>query len=156
MDTPSPFLVFVADDDRDTADTLRMLLDVWQIDNQAFYSGQEIWQAACSCRPSALLIDIAMPELDGFCLAKMVRQNPELKDILLIAVTGYADEAHRIAAMQAGFDIFLVKPTDLEQLRDLLTAAKEKRSSLSSDWKPAGELTQSMRLSPGERRLRTL
>ena len=137
MDTQKPFRVYFVDDDHDTADSLIFLFKLWGFDDcRAFYSAEEAWRTACACHPSAMLIDIAMPGMDGLRLAMSIRQNPELKDILLVALTGYADAEHRRLAMQAGYDVFLIKPTDLDELKELLSKAREKRAGYSFPWSP--------------------
>jgi CheY-like chemotaxis protein len=124
-----PFRIFVVDDDHDTADSLVMVLKIWGFgDSQAFYSAHEALQAAIACCPSVMLVDIAMPKMDGFRLAKSIRDNQELKDMLLVAVSGYADPEHRLLAMQAGYDRFFAKPADFAELEELLKRAREKRS----------------------------
>ena len=75
---------------------------------------------ALAARPDVLLLDVAMPGLDGFCLARLIRTQPPLGGVLLVAVTGYADDDHRRIGMAAGFDHYLVKPVEPAAIRALL------------------------------------
>jgi CheY-like chemotaxis protein len=112
--------VLIADDDADFADSMAMLLNAWGHEDRVARCGQELLEMALTHRPDVLLIDVAMPDLDGFCLALAIRQHPSLNGALLVAVTGYADDAHRQRGRQAGFDHYLVKPVELGFLKSLL------------------------------------
>ena len=67
-----------------------------------------------------MLCDIRMPGIDGYEVARAFRANPERRDVLLVALTGYAQPVDRDNARQAGFDDHLAKPADMAQLRALL------------------------------------
>ena len=73
-----------------------------------------------------------MPDLDGFCLARAIRHQPCLDGALLVAVTGYADDAHRQLGMQAGFDHYLVKPVEPAVVEALLLLTAGVRGVASS------------------------
>lgn len=124
--------VLVADDDRDMAYSLSMLLRRWGHDVRATYGGAEALRAAAAYRPDVLLLDIGMPELDGYHLAEQLRQQSCFEGTLMIAITGYADVAHRLLAERAGFDLVLVKPVEPEVIRRLLLIEHD-RLALSTD-----------------------
>ena len=77
-------------------------------------------EAARRFRPDAVVCDIGLPELDGFSVARQLRQEPYLENIRLIAMSGYDDEIDRERALSAGFDAYLIKPISFEEVETLL------------------------------------
>ena len=118
--TGSDVHVLVVDDNRDAADSLCMLLRHWGYDCRAAYDGAAGLQAACDYRPNCMLLDIAMPGLDGYTLARRVRAQPGLVRAKLVALTAYSDETHLRRSREAGFDLHLVKPTDPLDMKRLM------------------------------------
>jgi len=112
--------VLVADDDRDTTDVLSILVKMWGHDVRQAYDGATAFDLAFAYRPDVLLLDLAMPGMDGCHLARQLRRQSRFDDALLVAVTGYGDEAHRLLGEEAGFDLYLVKPVEPETLEKLL------------------------------------
>jgi CheY-like chemotaxis protein len=84
------------------------------------FTGPDALAVAAEFQPEVVLLDIGLPGMDGFEVARRLRAMPPLTDALLIAMTGYASSEDLIATRQAGFDEHLVKPVDLELLRDCL------------------------------------
>lgn len=84
--------------------------------------------AALSDRPDVVISDIAMPDVDGYELARRIRRQPELQGIVLVALTGYGQESDRQRAVEAGFDHHLVKPVSLKALEALLSSLPEAAS----------------------------
>jgi CheY-like chemotaxis protein len=116
--------VLVVDDNRDAADSLCILLRQWGFDCQVAYDGAAGLRAACDYQPDCLLLDITMPGLDGYTLARKVRTLPSLNRTKLIALTAYSDEAYVRRSREAGFDLHLVKPTEpleIKRLMDMLS-----------------------------------
>ena len=112
--------VLVVDDNKDAADSLCMLLRLWGYDCRVAYDGAAGLRAARDYQPDCLLLDIAMPGLDGYTLARTVRAQPGLKRAKLIAMTAYSDETHIRHSREAGFDLHLVKPTDPFEIKRLM------------------------------------
>ena len=83
-------------------------------------------QAALDYRPDVVLLDIGLPGLNGYEVAKRIRQQPDLQNVVLVALTGYGQESDREASRQAGFNHHLVKPALLEQLQQVLATVSEK------------------------------
>ena len=110
--------VLVVDDNRDTADTLGWLVESCGHDVRVAYDGGEVLQVAQSFQPHVVLLDIGLPNLDGYELAGMLRQS--LTGVLIIAVTGRGDESQRQKAAEAGFNFSLVKPIDPDTLTEFL------------------------------------
>lgn len=111
--------VLIVDDDEDAADALQMTLECFGHDVDVARSGPDALQyVAASPSPAAALIDLALPVMDGFELARRLRAtNPTT---VLVALTGFADEGHREAAEQAGFDRYITKPITARELDELL------------------------------------
>ncbi len=112
--------VLVVDDLVDATDSLVMLLKLWGYDAEGCYDGPTALDAARVRTPKVVLVDLKMPKMNGFQVARRFREQSEMPPVVLIAVTGCADSAYRIQAHEAGFDYFLVKPVELDKLRDLL------------------------------------
>jgi len=112
--------LMVVDNDCDNATTLRALLRVLGHDAQAFYNGRDAVHALESSKPDAVLLDIGMPEMDGDAVARWIRQQPGLKKVRVIAVSGYDSSAYQERSKAAGCDHYLVKPLDFEELRAVL------------------------------------
>jgi DNA-binding response OmpR family regulator len=121
----------IVDDDHDTADTLGRLVEIGGDEVRICYDGAAALEAAQDFEPEVGLIDLQIPQLDGFRLAKRLRDLPQLHNMLLVAVTGFADTAHRTLAKEAGFDEYLVKPFSIVHLRDVLRIARATRRASS-------------------------
>jgi two-component system, OmpR family, response regulator len=117
--------VLVVDDHQDSANSLCQLIGLWGYECEVAYDGGAGLKAACAFHPDCLLLDIAMPVLDGYTLAERVRQEPSLANTKLIALSAFSDSAHVSRAKQAGFDFLLVKPADPAELERLLTMLNE-------------------------------
>jgi len=129
METQDPLRIVVADNDRDSADTLSALLQTVGHEVHTGYDGVDALELCCSCSPDVMVLDIAMPNLDGNRVAREIRRMEEREDTLLIALSGYADEEHRLASMEAGFDYYVAKPAKLLTLTSLFA----KRQSTAGD-----------------------
>ena len=114
--------LLVVDDDKTAAESLAKLLGLWGHEVLVCGSGPQAVQTALTCRPDAALIDLALPGMDGFQLARVVREHAELEEMVLIAVTGLGDQRHRHQASQAGFARHLLKPLIHEELQEILEA----------------------------------
>ncbi len=112
--------VLVVDDNRDAADSLALLLRTYGHDVTVAYDGLEGVAAALEFRPDVALLDLGLPGLSGYEVAQRLRREPELGKMLLAAVTGYGQDEDRRRTREAGFDIHLVKPADLDVIQALL------------------------------------
>jgi PAS domain S-box-containing protein len=113
--------VLVVDDNRDTAESLALVLRLRGHEVWTAYDGPAALQQVCGCQPEAVLLDIGLPGLDGYQVARRLRGEMGCA-ALLVAVTGYGQEDDRRRAYEAGFDHHLTKPIDLEELAALLAA----------------------------------
>lgn len=118
-----PLRLLIADDNRDSAATCAALLEASGHDVSVAHTGREAFDLACRLEPDALLLDIGMPELNGYQLAQRIRGTSWGRRALLIAITGWGQEQDKRLALAAGFDQHLTKPIDPEGLETLLRRA---------------------------------
>lgn len=116
----TPRRILIVDDNADAADTLADLAALWGHEVRAVKDGFTALRAATEYRPEVILLDISMPGMSGYEVARAVRQDPSLEGVLLIALTGYGQDEDRRRTHEAGFDHHLTKPVDPELLRRLL------------------------------------
>src|SRR5262245_29126400 len=117
---PPPLRVLVVDDCPDNRVALGLLLRLWGHEVRKAADGPSALKAAGTFLPEVVLLDLAMPGMDGFEVARQLRRMAHLGRPLLVAVTGYGRECDIARARQAGFDLLLAKPVDPGQLRLLL------------------------------------
>jgi CheY-like chemotaxis protein/two-component sensor histidine kinase len=115
--------VLVVDDNRDLAESLAMVLRLWGHDVRVAYDGRSALETAQEYAPEVVLLDIGLPQLDGFEVARRLRQRPELRQARLVAITGYGRDEDRRRSAEAGFDLHLTKPVDPAELQPLLVDA---------------------------------
>jgi DNA-binding response OmpR family regulator len=104
--------VLVVDDNLDAAETIAAYLRLEGHDTKVVNQGGEVLAAARVFEPQVVVLDIGLPGLDGYQIARQLRSSEETRDTLLIAVTGYGREEDRALAAEAGFDCHFVKPAD--------------------------------------------
>jgi DNA-binding response OmpR family regulator len=115
--------VLVVDDNADAADSLAMLLQVRGDEVRVAYDGEEALFAEQEFKPDILLLDIGMPKLSGYEVARRVR-DARGPDVLLVAITGWGQEEDRQRAREAGFDHHFTKPVDYAALLAVIEEAK--------------------------------
>jgi two-component system CheB/CheR fusion protein len=113
--------VLLVEDHHDAAESLRMLLEVLGHHVRVGRDGGAALEMARANVPDVMLIDIGLPGMDGYEVARRIRQQPDLKRVVLVALTGYATVEDRQAAFAAGFDYHLVKPVSPDALQNLVT-----------------------------------
>lgn len=114
--------VLIADDNRDGAESLAMLLELSGHGVWVAYTGFQAVEMATLHRPDVAILDIGMPGLSGYEVAKHIRAQTWGSRITLIAVTGWGQDADKRCAQSAGFDQHLTKPVDLATFEELLAA----------------------------------
>lgn len=112
--------VLIVDDNQDAADSLAMLIQFLGAEPDVAHDGPAALAAVDARRPAMVLLDIGMPGMDGYQVARLIRQQPRFNDIMLIALTGWGEDEDRRRARDSGFDHHLVKPVDVDALRALL------------------------------------
>jgi CheY-like chemotaxis protein len=127
--TPRAARVFLVEDNLDAALTLSDLLEIWGYEVRAVHDGLAAVEVAPQFDPDVVLLDIGLPGIDGYEVARRLRLRKDLAGLLIIAVTGYGQEGDRRRAREAGFDHHLVKPVDLDALRRLLEEAPRRAAT---------------------------
>ena len=115
-----PLRVLVVDDNVDAARSLGMVLQMLQIEHEVCFDGPTALDAVRRCRPDAVLLDIGMPGMDGYEVARQLHDDPANQDISLVAVTGWSQLQDKERTQQAGFSHHFSKPVDIGALQALL------------------------------------
>ncbi|HET7306277.1 MAG TPA: PAS domain-containing protein [Gammaproteobacteria bacterium] len=125
---PSGLKVLIVDDYADAAESLAELLKMDGYEVCVVYDGAAALEAAAEFQPAVALVDIGLPVMDGYEVARHLRSMPALKKLTLVALTGYGQENDRRRARDAGFDEHLVKPLDPMKIGELIEGFTKKQS----------------------------
>lgn len=118
--------ILIVDDNVDSADSLAMLLRLMGHDVHTAYDGQSALDAVPDYHPTLMLLDIGLPRVDGYEVARRLRLDAANQDLFLIAMTGYGLDEDRRRSSEAGFNAHLVKPVDLDVLATMVAKLREK------------------------------
>jgi CheY-like chemotaxis protein len=118
-EAPPRLKILVVDDNRDVATSLSMLLDLMGHEVRVAYDGEKAVQLAGEFRPQIVLLDLGMPNVDGYETCRRIRGHGWGADMTLIAVSGWGQDEDRRKSATAGFDAHLVKPVSPETLAEL-------------------------------------
>jgi CheY-like chemotaxis protein len=116
--------LLVVDDNRDAAESMTMLLQLWGHEVACAHDGLSALKVAASFDPDTVFLDIGLPGMDGYEVALHLRELPRGAHLKLIAITGYGQDTDRRRSRDAGIDHHLVKPVAPETLRELLDTVK--------------------------------
>jgi PAS domain S-box-containing protein len=116
--------VLVIEDNLDAAETLGDLLEMAGHEVRLAHSGPAGVSEAGRFRPEIVLCDVGLPEMDGYAVARALRDDPRTHEALLVAVTGYGQEEDRRRSLEAGFDLHLTKPVDPQEVQRLVGAGQ--------------------------------
>jgi two-component system CheB/CheR fusion protein len=151
---PSDALIVLVEDNLDSREVLTELLELSGRRCRSVESGAAALEILDELRPAVALIDLGLPGIDGFDVARRIRARPDGADIRLVALTGYGQPADRAAGRAAGFDAHLVKPVRLEQLTAILDELTRGRdpgaSSVSSSSAAAYGRIEGQPLAPND------
>jgi signal transduction histidine kinase len=117
---PLPRRILIVDDNVDSAKSLAALMTYLGHDVQVAHDGRDALLVARACPPDVILLDIGLPGMDGLEVARRVRNDLGMDQVLLVAMTGYGQMEDRRRSQQAGFNAHLVKPVALDRLNELL------------------------------------
>lgn len=112
--------ILVADDNRDSVDSLVMLLESRGAECVAATSGTAALELAIETQPDVVLLDIGMPDMDGIEVCRRIRATDWGRNVLIVAISGWAADEHRSTALKAGCDLYLCKPFELERLYEAI------------------------------------
>jgi signal transduction histidine kinase len=129
----APLRVLVVDDNADAADSLAWLLRHGDHEVRTAHDGRQAVEVAHEFRPQAVVLDLGLPEIDGYEVARRLRQHADTRGALLVALSGYGQQEHRRRSSEAGFDYHFVKPLDFGGLQRILLEAQDR---------PRGELAR--------------
>jgi PAS domain S-box-containing protein len=118
--------LMVIDDNRDAAESMSMLFELWGHEVICAYDGRAALETATKYRPDAVFLDIGLPGMDGYEIAERLRELPESAHTVLVAITGYGQDEDRRRSREAGIDHHLVKPVSPETLHELLDSLARK------------------------------
>jgi CheY-like chemotaxis protein len=124
----APLRILVVDDNRDSAETLTMLLELMGNEMSAAYDGEQAVAIANEIKPDVVLLDIGLPKMNGYEVARQIRQQPWGSNPILVAITGWGQTEDKDLSRESGFDHHLVKPVDHDHLLKLI----QKRKSVSN------------------------
>lgn len=113
--------ILVVEDNADSARRLRSIIHLWGHDTRIAYDGIEAIDLAREYQPDVVLLDISLPGMDGYAVARVLREAPELHHAKILAMTGHGFEEDQRKAIEAGFDRHLLKPLELDLLEVLLS-----------------------------------
>lgn len=116
----SSLRVLIVDDNRDAVEMLRVLLEMAHHTVWTAPTGEAALRTAERVRPDAVLLDIGLPDLDGYGVCRALRGQPWGRDILIAALTGWSDEETQRQAVEAGFDVHLTKPVEASVIIEVL------------------------------------
>lgn len=137
--TPTGLRVLVVDDNVDAAHTLAMLVQLAGHDVRIAYDGPPALTLAEAFQPQVVLLDLNLPAMDGYEVARKLREKPETQEVVLAAVSGWGQPEDRRRSKEAGFDRHYVKPVDPNIITKLLSDAQRGRQGLPPgsffDWR---------------------
>ena len=124
--------VLVVDDNKDSAQTLAMMLKIMGNDIRTAHDGLEAVEKAQEYLPNVILLDLGMPKLNGYDVCRRIREQSWGSSMVIIALTGWGQAEDRQRTKEAGFDHHLVKPVDVAKLKELLDEAAKRPETQSS------------------------
>jgi CheY-like chemotaxis protein len=122
--TPTRQRILVVDDNRDSADSLVAAFSVLGHDATAAYGGAEALRRIDQVAPTLLVLDLSMPGMDGYTLARAIRERGAFASVPMVALSGFGSEADRTKSREAGFDKHVLKPFDLADLERMVEFAQ--------------------------------
>ena len=123
MDSSVARRVLLVDDNRDSVETLSMLLRIKGHDTRIAETGEDAIATAEEYLPHVVLLDLSLPGMDGYEVAQQLRQRPCGVNLVLVALTGWSGREVQARAAAAGFDFHLLKPVEWPELEQVLEAA---------------------------------
>ena len=130
--------VLVVDDNADAAETVAAYLRLEGHETKVVTEGAEVLGSARVFEPQVVVLDIGLPGLDGYQIARQLRSHPETSEALLVAVTGYGRDEDRARAADAGFDCHFVKPADPVEIQAAIERGRPQAAARAANRPPSG------------------
>jgi PAS domain S-box-containing protein len=124
----TPRRVLVVDDNVDSAESMAVLLRLYGHEVRLAHDGEAALEEARSFKPDVMFLDLSLPKMDGYEVARRLRLEPSMRGMTLVAMTGYGHEEERQRTREAGFHLHLVKPVDFDMLNELLSSLPPNQS----------------------------
>ncbi|RZI59599.1 MAG: response regulator [Rubrivivax sp.] len=134
--------ILVVDDNADAADSMAFLLAGFGAAMRVETSGAAALTAMRHWCPDVVLLDLGMPDMSGYQVARVLRSQPELERLVLIALTGYGRQIDRERSTEVGFDHHVTKPVDLDELRRVILGSVSTRRAGQSPSSPSSQDSQ--------------
>jgi CheY-like chemotaxis protein len=125
VESVAPIDVLITDDDPDSREAVRLLLEGDGYRCAEAENGYEAVEIARRCPPRLVLLDLMMPNLDGFAAARKLRADPRTHTVPIYCLSAWVDPAARTKAQRAGCEVFLAKPIDATELLDVVSLAMQ-------------------------------
>jgi CheY-like chemotaxis protein len=114
--------VLIVDDNADSAESMAILLRLRGHEVRLAYDGPSALEEALAFRPTVMFLDLDLPKMDGYEVARRLRLESAMKDLTLVAMTGYGQEEDRQRTQEAGFHFHFIKPVDFDKVEELLSS----------------------------------
>ena len=118
---PEDLTILVVEDYEDTSLAMRLALERKGYHIIEASDGAQAVEVAARERPEVILMDLSLPVMDGLAAAERIRADPNLRDTIIVAVTGHQEQDYRARALAAGCNAFVTKPVDFDWLKDLIS-----------------------------------
>ncbi len=125
--------VLLVDDNQELVDLMGKIMQMRGYEVHLYYSGQEGIAAAEALAPDVMLVDVGMPYIDGYAVCRYIRQQAWGKNLPMIALTGFGQEADKQRSWAAGFDTHLLKPVDYNNLSEVVRQTIARKQASPSD-----------------------
>jgi CheY-like chemotaxis protein len=119
--------ILVVDDNQDAADSMGLVLERAGAEVEVVHDGFSALDRVERFHPALVLLDIGMPGMDGYEVARRIRARPAFRDVMLVALTGWGQAEDRRRSLDAGFDHHLIKPAGVDQVRALVPSVGDSR-----------------------------
>jgi CheY-like chemotaxis protein len=129
----TPLAVLVVDDSRDAADALAVAFELLGCEVALAYEGETALRLLDAFDPDLMVLDLSMPGIDGFTLARAIRARPGLESAPMVALSGFGRDSDRQRSRESGFDLHLLKPIEFAELQRLLDLARNHRERAGAD-----------------------
>ena len=116
--------VLIVEDEKDTLESMAILLTSYGHAVECCFGASGCLMAVKNFQPQVVLLDIGLPEMSGYELARLIRRMDHFKDVLLIAITGFGTERDRALSVEVGINHHLTKPADIEEILKLISTAR--------------------------------